>query len=158
MSLEDMLSIRRANAFDKELYFRWVNDQLVRQSAFQSGTISRSEHECWFSAKLGDNTCYLYVIESGKNPIGQVRIEIKDRLAEIDYSIDCAYRGQGFGRTMLTLGIEQFALDFHRKIELRARVKSENTASRKIFGDLGFVAMSPLEDHDEIDYRHMPDE
>ncbi|SVE30160.1 uncharacterized protein METZ01_LOCUS483014, partial [marine metagenome] len=87
--------IRSASSADCEFYWHWVNDQDVRQSAFNSEPISWEDHQEWFKKKLNDPSTTLLLVESQLGPIGQVRFEKSERYFKIDFSIARQFRGMG---------------------------------------------------------------
>jgi len=135
-----LLSVRKANKLDKRRYFQWVNDEVVRRHAFHTDLIAWKTHEKWFERKITDENCYLYIAETGKQPVGQIRFDLDDDKDEatIDYSIAAECRGKGMGKTMLRLAMEQLSRDCSSIVALRGEVKPDNFASQKIFRGLGF--------------------
>jgi hypothetical protein len=132
--------IRSASSADSEFYWHWVNDQDVRQSAFNSEPISWEDHQEWFKNKLNDPSSTLFLAESQFGPIGQVRFEKSGDHFVIDYSIGRQFRGLGLGERLLTKGIESFKNT--QGFTLVGEVKEGNQASMKIFQNLGFREIS----------------
>jgi len=135
-----MLSIRKATQDDVETYFRWANDQIVRQNAFTTDKITWETHVGWYSEKLKDHSCYLYIIEKQNNLLGQVRFDVDPIAgnAEISYSVGAEYRGGGLGKILLDMAIIQLKNDSHNTYSLIAKVKGNNTASSRVFINSGF--------------------
>lgn len=121
------------------MLWRWVNDPAVRQASFQTEPIAWAEHEVWFRGKQNDRNCHQYIAadEQGQH-VGQIRFDIHALLAEIDYSIDARFRGQGFGAALLKNGITQLMRDIKRPLILQGSVKKENRKSRHLFEKTGF--------------------
>lgn len=132
------LAIRKATSQDLMLYFSWANDVSVRQNAVNQHAITLDNHTQWFQQKVGSEKAYLYVFEKDNIPVGQVRFDINGETAEVDYSIDEQFRGQGLGKEMLSLGIEQFNQELPGK-EIVGIVKPNNFPSSKTFERLGFL-------------------
>ena len=133
--------IRIASSVDCKLYWHLVNDPDVRQSAFDSRTISWKNHQKWFHNKLNDSSSTLLLIESHLGTIGQVRFENSGRYFKIDFSIARQFRGMGLGERLLSEGIESF-LENNQGSTLVSEVKEGNQASMKIFQNLGFREIS----------------
>jgi len=129
--------IRSASSIDCELYWYWVNDQDVRQSAFNSEPISWEDHQEWFKNKLNDPSSTLFIVESYLGPIGQVRFEKSGLNFKIDYSIARQFRGMSLGEPLLSEGIKLFLVN-NQGSTLVGEIKEENQASKKIFKNLGF--------------------
>ena len=71
--------------------------------------------------------------------VGQVRLILNtDGSAVIDYSVDKAYRGLGYGIRMLSLLKETVHKDHPAIKKLIGQVKSGNTASEKCFLKCGY--------------------
>lgn len=133
-----MIQARRAVYSDLELYFNWRNDSVVRKSAFSSDPVSLPQHEKWFSGRVGNENSFLYVIEVDSIPAGQVRFEVSDSIAEINYSIASDFRGKGLAVSLMSTAVTAFYEEASGIEFLRALVKSENIASNKVFEKLGF--------------------
>ena len=132
---ESVISLRRAVSADDKLLFAWANDIDVRKNAFEQHEISWEEHTQWFRRKLSDKDCYIYIASVNDRPVGQIRLDIEDNRALIDYSVDAASRGRGYGSKMLAqaLALPGLPIDF-----FLACVKDGNTASAKAFEKCGF--------------------
>jgi len=137
--LMGQIKLRKAQENDCELLWKWVNDPKVRQSAFNSKSISWEDHHAWFLNKQNDPNCSQYIaLNSHDIPIGQIRFDIKDSVAEIDYSVDKNFRDMGLGKILLKKGIELFCAETEKPITLQGCVKQENEPSNRAFKDVGF--------------------
>ena len=128
------LYLREATIEDMMLLFCWVNDPVVRKSAFHAEEITFAEHRRWFECVLQDECVKIYVLQRGELPVGQVRIESDGTEWKIDYSIDAAWRGNGYGRQLLML----LEAEISYGACLLGEVKSENISSQKVFEGLGY--------------------
>lgn len=127
----DHLRLRPAHANDALTYFDWVNDPMVRASAINSGPIDMPTHLKWFEGRLKDADTYLYVLEAGDLPVGQVRFERHGAEAIIDYSLDILVRGRGWAGRLLRLGMDAFRSS--RPTTLSAMVKPLHIVSTATF-------------------------
>jgi len=143
------LSIRRATAEDMKLYFTWANDAQVRHHAVQSAPIAWATHEAWFSRRLTDPDSYLYVLELGEQPVGQVRIEFEAQAGTIDYSVAADFRGRGLGSAILRRTFAQLRQERPAPWTLIGQVKTTNPASCRVFERLGFSHQSSVELYSE---------
>jgi UDP-2,4-diacetamido-2,4,6-trideoxy-beta-L-altropyranose hydrolase len=130
------LRLREARAEDAELLFVWANERQVRRQSLNSAPISWSGHQEWFRSKLGDTRSRVYVLEARSLPVGQVRFDTAGGEARIDYSIDAAFRGRGWGRSLVCMGMRR--LSEGERIVFRGEVKESNPASSAVFARLGF--------------------
>lgn len=134
-----MLSFRKANSNDLQLYFEWANDLIVREQSYDSNEIYLEAHKKWFEDKLKDTLCMMLVFQNEKKQtIGQVRIQNSDsNIAVISISISLGHRGYGYGSEMLILSSD-FFLTENRKSIINAFIKIDNVSSKKAFEKAGF--------------------
>lgn len=141
---------RKAVLSDMLLYLNWANDHTVRQNAISKENISIETHRQWFTNKLKDTNAQLFVFEEKGKPIGQVRFDIENKNAIIDYSIDSDFRGRGYGKEILKLAIEQLREKKSNSLDkIIGMVKESNIPSGKIFSSLGFEKMKVEEIKEE---------
>jgi RimJ/RimL family protein N-acetyltransferase len=132
------LYFRKAVDNDAELLFTWINDSEARVQSLSTNYISYTEHINWFSKKLLDNNCYLYIAYKDRVPVGMIRFDVDNDLCSISYLVDKIQRGKGIGSSIVYAGIRQFKKDSNFTGLLTAVVKSINDASLKIFEKFGF--------------------
>ena len=132
------IHFRAANISDAEIYYKWINDKIVRKQSFNSDIIKWDEHFDWFKDKVSDPRYYFYIFHNEKNNIGQVRIQkIDNKNSIIGVSIDENFRGYGYGAKILEIACN----DHLRKIPdiiINAYIKQENKISKLIFEKAGF--------------------
>lgn len=131
--------LREATKEDADLLFRWANDPVVRQSSFCTKQITYQEHLNWFEQLMNDSARKQYIYMCGDDPVGQVRIAIAGKEAEIGYSIAPDQRGKGYSVRMLQKLRERVAEEYPEIEKLIARVKPENVASGKAVTGAGFT-------------------
>ena len=138
--LSERIKLRIARASDCKLLWKWVNDPEVRKSAFNSKDIAWEDHQSWFLKKQNETNSFQYIALDRNNiPIGQIRFDIKDAIAESDYSIDKDFRGLGLGRMLLEKGIALLCETQKNPIIIRGCVRKENKPSRRTFKSIGFL-------------------
>jgi RimJ/RimL family protein N-acetyltransferase len=132
------LSLRKATYEDMDLLFKWANDKAVRCNAFNSTPIPYENHVKWFNKVMSDNTVLQLIMCDEDKPVGQIRLNIEDGKAYIDYSISNDKRGQGLGVEMIKL-LRVNVAGVHCPFKsLIGQVKYDNTASAKTFEKCGF--------------------
>lgn len=144
----EKLNFRNATLEDVDIYFSWINDVEVRKRSFNSDVIDYSKHVEWFSEKVKDRDTILLLYFQDLEPVGQVRIELKN-CGVISFSIDSRFRGQGLASKML----ESSAVHFFKlksNFDLIGYVKKCNIPSVRAFERAGFIK-EELED--KILYR-----
>ena len=140
------IRLRPVEESDCKLFWRWANDPVVRLFSFSPGPIDWEEHKRWFLHKMSDTNCYLFVAENEKGTsVGQIRFHVRNRIAEVSYSLDESFRGMGLGSELVKQGITSFMNCFEAPITIQGKVKKENLASNIIFRKLGFSKMDSLD-------------
>jgi RimJ/RimL family protein N-acetyltransferase len=131
--------LRKTTDSDMELLYQWANDPVVRANAFDSTPISFDVHQKWFKEKLASQNILIFIYHCNNKDIGQVRLDIKDDTATIDYSIDITFRGKGYGYQMMRLFEEKIINEYPRIKCFHAQVKFKNDASASIFRKLNYT-------------------
>jgi predicted acetyltransferase len=119
------------------LLFHWANDSTVRNNAFNTDPIEYSGHCQWFANCMQRDDVQIFILVKNSALVGQVRFNIEEGKAEIDYSISSESRGKGLGNVIIRLGIEE-ANRMGIK-ELIAKVKDKNIPSQRVFLNNGFM-------------------
>lgn len=132
-------SLRDVTETDVDLLYDWVNDPISRASAFNNHMISYEDHSNWFRKMMCDQNVLQYIYEIEQQPVGQVRVEIKDGIGVIDYSIAPEYRLHGYGNDIINLLIKKMKTSYPKLDILKAKVKPENIASQKVFQNNNFA-------------------
>ncbi|MDG1284772.1 MAG: GNAT family N-acetyltransferase [Flavobacteriaceae bacterium] len=129
-----MLSFRKAQIDDLQLYFNWVNDPIVREQSFNSDIIDFLNHSQWFEKIINDNSCLMLVFMNEENKaIGQLRIQKQNENESIiGISVDSNYRGNGYAQDMLVKGTNYFLLENPNFI-INAFIKEKNVSSKQVF-------------------------
>lgn len=131
--------LREAAEKDAELLFRWRNEPETRANSFHTEPIPFEEHVAWLASALRNPAQEIFIFCDGNVPIGQVRLSAEEEAATISYSIDAAYRAQGYGRAMLRC-LEKLCAERGTPKMLRGYVKQKNIASQVIFESLGYTS------------------
>lgn len=128
------ITLRSATLDDSDLLFAWRNDPDVIAMRSSNLPETRQAHDRWMSLMLsGQEVVEIYIAELDGVPIGQGRVErtFKALSPKMDacllsYSIDAAYRGQGYGQQLVTL---LTAIGRQRYATVSCRIKRTNTRS-----------------------------
>jgi len=130
--------LRTVMQSDCTTILNWANDPTVRKSAFNTAYIPIAEHKSWFSQKNNDPNCYFYIgLDQDDNPIGQIRFDLIEDIATVDISIDKKWRGKGYAKNLLNLGIQNL-LKMSNATLIKAYIKKENINSIKTFISCNF--------------------
>lgn len=130
--------LRPAKLADARLLYKWRNEKLVRDNSFENKIIFYKEHKKWLMAALQNPSVYIYIMMDGEKAVGQVRLNIENKIGLISYSIDLQYRCMGNGKKILQLIENEIAnLDID-VFKLMGCVKKDNKVSQKVFETLGY--------------------
>lgn len=133
-----MLDFRCASAKDIVLYFKWANDEQVRQNSLNTNAIDFQDHIEWFTSKIDNPNVYMYVfIDENKTPVGQVIIEKKEGWVAVGQSVAVEQRGKKYGTEMLTKSTNDFLRKFPEETIISV-VKGSNVPSIKMAKNSGF--------------------
>ena len=122
--------LKKVSEKDKDILFKWVNDEMCRKNSFHSHEISYGEHCEWFEKKLSDPMCYMFLLYCDDDQIGQIRIDCDGEIGCVSYFVAFEYRGQGHGDNIIRL-IEK---EMYGKIKkIVSYVKYDNVASQHVF-------------------------
>jgi len=147
-----MLLIRKATILDVYQYYCLFSDSLVRRNSLKTEKATIEEHNNWFTEKINNPDSFLYVLEKDLMFIGQIRYDICNCVAEVDYSIVKDYRKKGYGEYIVLESLRVFCNEVKPPIEVKATVKAKNVASQKIFEKLNFIRASHSENRELLTY------
>lgn len=136
------MNIRKALISDAKLLFDWVNESNVRRNAINTNPINWDDHLAWFQNKLHTEKTFVLIAEINNKPIGQIRFDFENNKFLIDYSIAKNERGNGYGYLIVKEGINYIKKNISALDTYIAWVRSENTASKRVFEKLGFYTKS----------------
>jgi len=149
------LFLRTVQASDIHILFEMANDDIVRRNSFNQGGIPWATHETWFSEKLRDTNCHMYIAHEGDIAVGQIRLDCTEDVGLISISVSAAHRGRGHGAEMLrqlTILWEQGTFDIPWIV---GQVKTDNRPSINAFRKAGFVEVV-LPQYNEYWYPQPP--
>lgn len=151
-----MLTFRKPNTSDMDLYFRWANDPDVRRQSFNSAPITLDSHKKWFYKAIKDKFCFMYLFQNeGNENVGQIRIYKKDENeAIIGISIDANHRGRGYAKEMIVLATSAF-LKSNKDVIIHAYIKETNLSSKFSFEKAGFEFVEIKEYQDIMSFYYI---
>jgi UDP-2,4-diacetamido-2,4,6-trideoxy-beta-L-altropyranose hydrolase len=127
------IEIKQAGKDDSINIYEWRNNKKIRDVSINSGAISWEEHQRWFDAVLTDKNRELIIGTAENKPVGVVRFDIENDVAEVSIYLvpEAGYAGQG--RNLL-LSAERWLNANRPEIKrIRASVLAENDASKNLF-------------------------
>lgn len=136
--MDNQLYLRFVDLDDKDLLLGWANDSTLRKNSFNTETISSEAHERWFHKVLNTNNIKFFMMMNGNIPVGQIRLEVKDDIGIVSYSIAEKYRGLGYGK-LIVKQLENWVRDhFDAGFTIIGLVKKSNRISRNLFETLDY--------------------
>ena len=132
------MQIRKAKLLDSEDILNWRNDFSSRKMFVENYLISKQEHKDWYTNKLKDKGCYMFIGEKDKNKVGIVRFNynFNDLNYLVSINVNPKMRGLGLSYDLLSLSIRK--VPHFKKSSFVAAIKKENIISKKIFTKCGF--------------------
>lgn len=129
------ITVRRPRPEDAEIVRGWRNDPLTRAMSRTADLVGAEGHTVFWRRVMTDPELKFLIGETDR-PFGVVGFERIDGEWEAFTHIDPEQRGRGLARPLLATGIHA-AFD-HQAPLLRAEIKAENAASRRVFEAVGF--------------------
>lgn len=132
------IRLRPATPADSETIFDWQSDPTTRVYFRNPAPPSRTEHEAWFTSRMGTADPAIEIIEVKEHPVGLLRLDPTSDGYEVSILTAPDARGRGIGRAALCL---------LRRLEpeatLTAVVHPDNAASRAMFRAAGYHETGP---------------
>ena len=135
--------LRPAREKDSALILAWRNYPTAYRRYFQARPVDGREHARWFSARLRDCRCRLFIIEPARGgsasarPLGQLRLE-RGPGGDAQVSLSVYARGRGRGTATAALRAAARAARRWGVKRLRARTLPDNPASTIAFLKAGY--------------------
>jgi UDP-2,4-diacetamido-2,4,6-trideoxy-beta-L-altropyranose hydrolase len=136
---------REARMTDADLLWRWANDLETRQNSFARSPIPYAEHVAWLEQHLGSEATRMWIFSDRNVPVGQVRFDIADAVAEIGITVAPEARGRGYGKAILEQAIRCLRAERRDRVWPRASVLAHNAASLRLFKACGFEEVRTIQ-------------
>lgn len=134
------VQIRTATESDSELLFEWRNHPEIRAVARNQQEIDLTTHRTWVSSVLNDPArCLLIGLRQGR-PIGTVRFDLRDEVAELSIYLapDAMAVSEGLGHGMLRAA-EAWLFERYPQVQyIHAYVLGDNFRSQRFFVGDGY--------------------
>jgi RimJ/RimL family protein N-acetyltransferase len=132
--VQENLRLREVTMKDAPQLYTWAMLPETRLNAIQTESFTYENHVKWLQQKLKDEQCKFYMAMLNGITIGQIRLDITENIALIDYTVDENQRGKGFGKVIVNLAVQN-----NTHLGFEAWVLDTNIASQKCFEALGFT-------------------
>lgn len=133
-----LLIVRTAQPEDVMDVLRWRNDPLVCAMSRDTQPISEQIHKAWYSRAIDDPSRLLLIGVHDGQKIGMVRFDHRQASSwEVSIMVAPKARGQGMGRHLLQMALEQLRAVYAPTC-LLATIRLNNQPSLRLFHALGF--------------------
>ena len=146
-AMEDVLrkdvELRLVEEVDCKVLYEWQQTPGTRKYFRSSAVPSWEEHKKWFSSKLKQKDCSIYIITKDDRPVGSIRLEYTISLnsEEVSIQIDPSKLGRGYAFN----GMKKLLKEIGQDKKLYAYVEKENKPSHALFQKLGFIKLNEYE-------------
>jgi RimJ/RimL family protein N-acetyltransferase len=141
----------RAATIDDAAFLRELrNDGEVRLRSRSHGTVEEHAHLRWLMDTLSDPRRHLYVVEDLGEPVGQLRLDVRETCAEVSIAVVASVRRRGIAGAALRAAdakARQLGVS-----ELLAFVQPANEPSIRLFDRAGYRRTGEADDLVEL--RH----
>jgi RimJ/RimL family protein N-acetyltransferase len=135
--------LRKATLEDGPFLLKVRNEDDVRLQSKNQEMISATTHEQWLTHNLGDAGSAIWIIERQQEKVGYIRAQKLDEPGEagkwlLSIALEAFCRGRGYGTWAVTEACRLLQTDYGADTVV-AEVKSQNSASLRLFKNTGFV-------------------
>mgnify|MGYP006177232489 CR=1 FL=1 len=142
------VKLRKATSEDAEQIFSWRNDSKIREHFLDSKPISWERHVQWLNETLQKEDKFLLIGEMKGQPIGVLRFDTLNTVAEISIYLVPSRHDKGLGSSLLEAGC-RWVQDYLPRIKkIQAHILTKNQKSMKVFEKEGFIEFSRLLEYD----------
>ena len=133
-----MIKIRQADIGDCEMTYVWRNTESTRRYFFNPKAITLEEHHNWMDSVLKDDNRFLLIAFDDDTPVGVIRFDCIESVAEISIYLDPEKTGCGYGKQLIVSACEWGKRNLKFLSFMEAKILNENIASIKSFESVGF--------------------
>lgn len=132
------VKLREADCSDEKSLFEWRNDPEIRAVSFNKSEIMWHQHQDWFSALLADSNRVLLIGEYKNQPVGVVRLDLENGIAEVSIYLVQKVGNVGMGMPLLKSAEKWLSTHRNGIKKLKAHVLEDNKVSQSFFVKAGF--------------------
>jgi len=131
------VSLRAATPDDEGRVWVYNDDPSARRAALHTAPIPWASHRTWYASRLADPGTSIWIVESGGEPVGTVRIEARGEEDDFSIALSPGARGRGIGTAAVRLAAQRHGEARPGK-RLVALIRPDNDASVRAFERAGF--------------------
>lgn len=144
------ITLRAAGRGDSDDLLAWRNDPVTRANSRNTEMVAPDTHAAWLDRALADPARRIWIAERTGDRLGTVSaVRLAPAAVELSITVAPAMRGRGAGGAMLQAAVAA-ASRIWPDAEIRAVVRVDNKASRRLFERCGFVAVATRDGY--LDY------
>ena len=133
---EVVLNLQAATDEDSQFIWQVNNAPATRAQSINSAPIPWGSHQAWFTSKLKDPNCRMWVALTHGEQVGVIRFQLTEREALVSVALADAQQGRGLGRRLIA---EATALVFAEIPVAVAMIRPDNVGSIKAFEAAGYT-------------------
>lgn len=142
--IKNEICIRKASIHDSQNIFQWRNMPFVRSVSRNQNLIAWEDHQKWMTSVISSKSKNLLIGELRGSPVGVVRFDLDDDLAEVSIYLAPEAQGQGLGECLLRCAEEWLAANDPPLHRLKATVLGGNDRASKLFLRTDYVVDQTL--------------
>ena len=140
--------LREAGPLDLPFLLRLVNQQSTREASFNQSVVLPADHLKWFKSSP-DKERRIWIYEASGVSVGHCRLDNREGVWELDYSILEIFQGMGHATEMMKLLLIEASHFNH----LVAFVKPGNMGSIAVLKRVGFIVSSTTPVSIKLEWR-----
>ena len=132
------IEVREVNVGDSRKLFEWRNHSSIRMVSLCADPIPWDVHQKWLSSVMEDKDRVLLLGLINGEPVGVVRFDRQENVAEVSIYLVPDSDNSGFGGNLL-MSAEQWVLSNQFEVtHIRAKVLDSNQPSNRLFSEAGY--------------------
>ena len=146
------MRIRTIKKEDSKDIFIWRNDEISRNMFLDSRVITFKEHKEWFKKAINDKNIDFFIGENEVCKLGIVRFNFnsKKNFSEVSINMNPSMRNRSYGKELLSNAIKLYLKK--KNCILRAKIKTKNEISIRLFKSIGFRVISKYSEFYNLGY------
>ena len=103
------MELKKVQIDDLKILFDWRNDHETVKNSISQKKVLLKDHKAWFLKNYKNP--FFNILTNNSEQIGQIRFDQYDYGLLLNYSIDSSFRGNGYGKKIIELGLKQISFN-----------------------------------------------
>lgn len=103
------MELKKVQIDDLKILFDWRNDNETVKNSISQKKLLFKDHKAWFLKNYKNP--FFYILTNNSEQIGQIRFDQYDYGLLLNYSIGSSFRGKGYGKKIIELGLKQISFN-----------------------------------------------